>query len=197
MENGAKALIAVILAAGLATRFGSCKQIAKIDGKPMIGHVLDSLPEDIPKFVITGAYQDQVVEACRGQNCKFVENKHYRLGMSSSIRLAAQIAEQESDDLLLTLCDLPYVHQCDYQHLLKQFGGETLFSRFQDSASREFFGPPAIFPKSTLAILTQLGDGERPKRIFPKARSIVIENAGRDVDYPLETSNSIAPVNGA
>lgn len=175
-------MIAVVLAAGKATRFGSCKQVAEIGGKPMIGRVLEALPGSLSKYVVTGAHAEKVEAACVQFQCELVENPQFESGMGSSVRVAASLAKELDEDLLITLCDLPFVTRRDYLRLIKAYGGKVLFSAFNQN-----FGPPAIFPKSTLEQLALLGDSESPKMMFPYAEKLRIQNAAMDIDYPIST----------
>ena len=58
----------LILAAGAASRFGSLKQLALIDGKPMLQHCIDTANSLFPDAVYTvlGNQSQQVIDGISG-----------------------------------------------------------------------------------------------------------------------------------
>jgi CTP:molybdopterin cytidylyltransferase MocA len=48
----------IVLAAGAGRRFGGPKQLAPLDGRPLLQHVVDAAPD--PLTVVLGAHADQV-----------------------------------------------------------------------------------------------------------------------------------------
>jgi CTP:molybdopterin cytidylyltransferase MocA len=56
----------VVLAAGGASRFGSSKQLAELDGMPLLQHAVDAIlavPAIDPVVVVLGAQAERVREA--------------------------------------------------------------------------------------------------------------------------------------
>ncbi len=110
---------AVVLAAGEASRFGSLKQLAPMDGKTMIEHVIARL---------MGSWVDEiiVVVGCRGDQvaqyvpsgCRIVVNQDWRDGMSSSIRWGLRAIDSRSEAALFVLADQPAVDAGTINQLL-------------------------------------------------------------------------------
>jgi molybdenum cofactor cytidylyltransferase len=102
----------IVLAAGAATRFGGRKLEARVDGKPVLQHVLDAL---------AGAgFDDPVVvvppHAPRGidwRHAKRVVNPAPGRGLASSLKLGwarATTSEPPPDAVLVVLGDQPLLH---------------------------------------------------------------------------------------
>jgi molybdenum cofactor cytidylyltransferase len=173
-------VIAAVLAAGESKRFGECKLVARILGRPMITHVVESLPSSIDEIVIiTGAYRESVEAELAGYNVVFVHNNSFAKGMASSVVQAARYAIQKGDDLLLTLGDLPFVGENDYKRLIEAFRNEAVFSSFEGVV-----GAPAIFSSSDLQVLTLLKGDKGARSMYPNAQSVEICAAAKDVDLP-------------
>ena len=100
---------AIILAAGQAKRFGSCKQLVPIDGKPLLQHVLDNLAQskidDVA--VVLGAHADEIREQIRFGRARVVMNPDFADGMSTSIH--AGLRAIQSDAAMIVLADQPFV----------------------------------------------------------------------------------------
>lgn len=194
-------MIAAVLAAGTATRFGSCKALAPLPdprGQSLLREVLSALPRQLPTTVITGAYRSEVeahVHAIpaqlRPKELSCVVNEQYDEGIASSLRCAASLALRRPDcPLLLTFCDLPYVTAADYEKLRTAFASKTLFAAFTANGEPTY-GPPAIFaPNDVSQLLTLKGD-QGAKRLFsPPPATISLPAAARDIDRRQELYSS-------
>ena len=96
---------ALVLAAGRARRFGSPKQLALIDGRPLLAHVLETAAPYDP-LVVLGAHADEVR---RGVDVgDFIVNDHWAQGQSSSLRIGIAALEPV-DRVLVLLGDMPFI----------------------------------------------------------------------------------------
>ncbi len=179
--------IVFILAAGQSKRFGVCKQVSIINGRPMIHWVIDAVSElNLETFVVTGANADQLKSSLtKYKSLHICLNNNYKLGISSSIILAAQKALSLKSNLLLTFADIPFVTASDYQKIMTAGErGETIFSNFTNT-----IGPPVFFINKDLKHLLDLKGDQGAKIKFLSAKSINIENAARDIDYKTNFFN--------
>src|SRR6266849_686177 len=100
---------AIVLAAGEAKRFGECKQLARIDGKPLLQHTLDNLAasriDDI--VVVLGANADAIRKQINFGNARVVFNPDYANGMSTSIHAGLRAIDAEA--AMIVLADQPFV----------------------------------------------------------------------------------------
>ena len=102
-------ITAIVLAAGQATRFGRCKQLAIVGGKPLLQHALDHLRasrvDDV--VVVLGAHADEIREHIAFDRERVIFNPDYAEGMSTSIQ--AGLRATDADAALIVLADQPFV----------------------------------------------------------------------------------------
>lgn len=116
----------VVLAAGGASRFGSPKQLAELDGMPLLQHAVDAIlavPELDPVVVILGAGAELVREAVDfggsrttpragsaggGRSARPVTCADWATGMAASLRCGVA-AVGDPDWLVIALGDQPRV----------------------------------------------------------------------------------------
>ena len=102
---------AVVLAAGASSRFGSTKALARLEGRPILEHVLDAVREaGIEAIVVVlGHAADEVEEGIRWLDERLVRNPDPRF-LSSSLQLgvdAAAALEPAPSAVVIVLGDQP------------------------------------------------------------------------------------------
>jgi molybdenum cofactor cytidylyltransferase len=112
--EGAARMAAVVLAAGRASRMGSNKLLAVLDGKPLVRHAVEAAlgSRAEPVVVVTGNQADEVRAALAGLDVAFVHNADYAAGMSTSLRAgvaAVTAADPAIGGALVCLGDMPRV----------------------------------------------------------------------------------------
>jgi molybdenum cofactor cytidylyltransferase len=101
----------VVLAAGGASRFGSPKQLAELDGVPLLQHAVDAMlavPAIDPVVVVLGAEAAGVRDAVDFGDARPVECADWQEGMAASLRCGVA-AVGDCDWVLVTLGDQPRV----------------------------------------------------------------------------------------
>jgi CTP:molybdopterin cytidylyltransferase MocA len=101
----------VVLAAGGASRFGSPKQLAELDGVPLLQHAVDAMlavPAVDPVVVVLGAEAAGVRDAVDFGEARPVECEEWQEGMAASLRCGVR-AVGDCDWVLVTLGDQPRV----------------------------------------------------------------------------------------
>ena len=104
---------ALVLAAGDATRFGSPKQLALLDGRPLLQHPLDALAaallEDV--VVVLGAQAPAIESAITWRAERRLVNPRPQDGLAGSLRmgLAAVAGDPAVDAALIVLGDQPWL----------------------------------------------------------------------------------------
>ena len=101
----------VVLAAGGASRFGSPKQLAELDGVPLLQHAVDAMlavPAIDPVVVVLGAEAPRVRDAVDFGEARTVECADWSQGMAASLRCGIE-AVGDCDWVLVTLGDQPRV----------------------------------------------------------------------------------------
>jgi molybdenum cofactor cytidylyltransferase len=102
---------AVVLAAGAASRFGSPKALARLDGRPILEHVLDAVREaGIEQIVVVlGTAADEIEEGIRWLDERLVRNPDPRY-LSSSLQVGVDAAAALDPDpaaVVIVLGDQP------------------------------------------------------------------------------------------
>ena len=101
----------VVLAAGGASRFGSPKQLADLEGRPLLQHAIDAVldvPGVDPVVVVLGNAAEQVREAVAFGAARPVLCPDWAEGMAASLRCGVE-AVGDADWVIVTLGDQPRV----------------------------------------------------------------------------------------
>jgi molybdenum cofactor cytidylyltransferase len=101
----------VVLAAGGASRFGSPKQLAELDGVPLLQHAIDAVlavPAVDPVVVVLGASAEPIREAVSFGHARPVVSRQWAEGMAASLRCGLA-ALDDPEWVIVTLGDQPRV----------------------------------------------------------------------------------------
>lgn len=103
----------VVLAAGGSRRFGSPKQLAELEGVPLLQHAVDAMLGAAavdPVVVVLGAHADEVERAVELDGARAVRCADWDEGMAASLRCAvAALADARCDWVVVTLGDQPRI----------------------------------------------------------------------------------------
>jgi molybdenum cofactor cytidylyltransferase len=176
-------LVAVVLAAGSATRFGGDKLRYPLRGKPLAAHIADTLAAIVPACIaVCPPASPERAQLFTSRGFAIIENSDPGRGMGSSLALAAQQAQQlGAQRMLVCLADMPNVTST---HL------ERLIATDADVVATEADGirtPPVLFASRRFATLTQL-TGDKGARDLLRAAATVIATTDlvRDYDTPAD-----------
>ncbi|QEY18118.1 nucleotidyltransferase family protein [Cellvibrio sp. KY-GH-1] len=186
------AIDCVILAAGAATRFGSCKLLADYLGQPLIAHILDAAHAVTPARIVlvTGASHAKLTDYCATLAVSKLEIAYcddWQLGMGHS--LAHGVAQVNNDNpVLVLLGDQPQVSAADLLRLYrcwKSSPTQIVCASFADT-----LGVPAIFPAEFKAhLLACSGDRGAKQLLFQQAEHVLaipMPSAEFDIDTPAD-----------
>jgi molybdenum cofactor cytidylyltransferase len=180
----------LVLAAGAGTRFGSAKQLAPVNGVPMLRLALNRALSlaGAQVSVVIGAHAGEVAPVLGRLAVNVVVNRQWEEGMSSSIRAGLASVPGSVGGVLLLLADQVGVSEADLQRLCDawrrspnaivaaQYGGGH--------------GVPALFPRSQFALLHSLR-GERGARALLRGGGLGVlgvpmPSAAHDIDTRAE-----------
>lgn len=183
-------LFAIVLAAGSASRFGATKQLATIDGEPLVRRAvrLAELACSRRVVLVTGNDRARVTAACAPLAGFVTVNPEFASGLSSSIRAGIEAVSPAADAALILLADQPQIGIDDLMVLSATWRQEP--DAIVACAYTGTVGPPAIFPRALFPALTAL-DGDRgAKSVIEAHRDIVAlvecEAAAMDIDRPQD-----------
>jgi molybdenum cofactor cytidylyltransferase len=99
----------LVLAAGAGRRFGGPKQLAPLDGRPLLAHVLATARAVLdPVVVVLGARAAEVRAGVALDGAVVVECPDWREGMSASLRCGLD-ALAGAHEVLVVLGDQPFI----------------------------------------------------------------------------------------
>jgi molybdenum cofactor cytidylyltransferase len=98
----------LVLAAGEGRRFGGPKQLALLDGRPLIEHALAALAHLDRVVVVLGARADEVRRGADLGTADIVVCEDWADGMSASLRTGLA-ALRDADEVAILLADQPNI----------------------------------------------------------------------------------------
>ena len=104
--------IGILLAAGASQRMGRPKQLIQIGQKPLVIHSLDTLLEaHLAKVILVLGYSNEEILKLAPTSKKLVTviNNNYANGMSSSIKTGMAHLPPNTDAVMISLADQPFI----------------------------------------------------------------------------------------
>jgi molybdenum cofactor cytidylyltransferase len=149
---------AIVLAAGRASRMGSNKLLAELDGMPIVRRTVTAAlaSQARPVVVVTGHEAAAVREALSGLDITFAHNPAYAEGMSTSLR-AGLAAAGPIDAALVCLGDMPrllarHLDAVIAAHRGHEAAAETIIVPTYDRKR----GNPVLWPRRYFAEIAHL-----------------------------------------
>lgn len=180
----------IILAAGSSSRMGQAKQQLVYRGDTLLQHTIKAAMQSAASQVIMvlGAHAEQVQASINTKQVQQVINENWQLGMASSIQAgirALQADEHVFDQVLLMLCDQPFVSATLLNRMMAAAINETsiVACAYQDT-----LGAPVLFGKTYLNDLLALQGQEGAKKLLTRypdrITAIAFPEGGIDIDTP-------------
>lgn len=178
----------LVLAAGSASRFGSPKQLARINGQMLLQKAVTQATEVAGHAVtvVLGAHAERITPALRHSPATVEINRQWEEGLASSLRLGMSRMPASCEGVLVTLADQVAVSSFDLKRLATawQRQPDWLIAATYDGHT----GVPAIFPHWCFTDFADLrGDaGARSilARHADRCLRIPMPNAAIDIDRP-------------
>jgi molybdenum cofactor cytidylyltransferase len=189
---------AVVLAAGRASRMGSNKLIAELDGEPIVRRTVRAVlgSRARPVIVVTGNEADAVRDALAGLDVMFVHNPEFADGMSTSLR-AGIAAAGTARAALVCLGDMPRLEARHLDAVIDAFLAGDPDEIIVPTADRKR-GNPVLWPHRYFAEIAQLsGDvGARAliDRHADQVRLLAIDDPAILID--VDTPAALAELRG-
>jgi CTP:molybdopterin cytidylyltransferase MocA len=187
-DNGAPTVSAVVLAAGASRRFGSPKQIARLDGRSLLQRSLAAATAAVGDAVILviGAQAARIAASLSGDAVRIVVNHAWEEGIASSIRTGIARLPDACEGALLMLVDQPLVGAESLQRLVEAWRSAPqaiVAARYANT-----IGAPAIFPRWCFADLSRLIGDEGARSVLhryaDRVRHVELPEAAIDIDRP-------------
>jgi molybdenum cofactor cytidylyltransferase len=186
----ASQIAAIVLAAGKASRMGSNKLVALLDGEPIVRRTVQAVlgSRARPVIVVTGHEAEAVRAALAGLDVRFVHNPDYADGMSTSLR-AGIAAAGAADAAMICLGDMPRLQAAHFNAVIDAFHAGDPSDIIVPTFERKR-GNPVLWPRKFFAEMAALsGDvGARSliERHAAHVRTLNVDDSAIlvDVDTP-------------
>jgi len=181
-------LHAAILAAGPSTRFGSPKQLVRLEGGLVLHRAVANAASVAGHSVtvVIGAHAREVAPALRLSSASVVLNRDWAEGLASTIRAAVRGTPPRCEGLLLLLADQVAVSGEDLRRLFAAWRRHPVLIAAALHGGAP--GLPAIFPRWAFTDLLDLrGDrdaGQVLRRNVDRVVRVPMPNAGLALDTP-------------
>ncbi len=182
----------VVLAAGGASRFGSPKQLAELDGRPLLQHAIDAMlaaPSVDEVVVVLGAEAERVRAAVDLGAARAVVCEDWADGMADSLRAGVE-AVGDCEWVVVTLGDQPRVTPQVIAAVLDEAAGAPAGTAAVRAMYEGVPGHPVALGRAMLPRLASLR-GDVGARDLLSGADVTTFEAGRlcdpaDVDTPEE-----------
>jgi molybdenum cofactor cytidylyltransferase len=168
--------VILLLAAGEGSRYGDVKQLASIDGEPMVRRVARTVLEaTLPVIVVTGAHAEKVESVIDDLPLYLVRCDDWQLGMGQSLAAGVRFLVTRfpgASAVLICLADQPLLSSASLRPLLQRHAQAP--ERLLATERNGICGPPVLFPRDCFPqLMTQSG---------PRGARAVLENEAMRVE---------------
>jgi molybdenum cofactor cytidylyltransferase len=177
-----------VLAAGASTRFGSAKQLIRVNGRPLMLSAVSRAVElaGHSVTVVLGAHAAELAPLLRHSPASVAVNRDWAEGIASSIREGVSHAPMTADGVLIMLADQAAVTTEDLRRLAGLWRRDT--SSIAAAQYAGAVGVPAIFPRWSFRELTELR-GDRGAQVLlqrhvDRLARLAMPSAELDIDRP-------------
>jgi molybdenum cofactor cytidylyltransferase len=184
----------VILAAGLARRFGAPKQLTVVDGRALVRRIADEACRSrlAEVIVVVGHEATAVQGALAGADVRIVENTAFQRGQSTSVRAGLAAVAPEALGAMFLVADQPALHAPLIDQLLDVFertGGPIVVPAYGHRRGSPVTFARALFPE----LLALRGDtGGRPVIVAHPADVIEVAIGSEEPLADIDTPDDLA-----
>lgn len=178
----------VVLAAGASTRFGSTKQLVRVNGRPLMHTVVSRAVElaGHSVTVVLGAHAGELAPLLKHTPASVSVNRDWSEGIASSIRDGVAHIPGTADGVLLMLADQAAVTTEDLRRLAGAWRRNT--NAIVAAQYAGTLGVPAIFPRWCFRELNELrgdrGAQALVQRHIDRVVRLPMPSAALDIDRP-------------
>jgi CTP:molybdopterin cytidylyltransferase MocA len=178
----------IVLAAGEAKRFGSPKQLVRINGRPLLHAVIGRgvAVAGHAVVVVLGAYASELAPLLRHTPATVAINREWQEGMGSSLRTGIAALPGTAEAALILLADQASVTADDLKRLVGAWRRQP--TQIVAALYGSTVGAPAIFPRWCFSELSALR-GDQGARVLLRRHAdrlvrVPMPSAAVDIDTP-------------
>jgi molybdenum cofactor cytidylyltransferase len=173
----------LVLAAGEGSRFGGAKQLAELDGRPLLEHAIAAMSGVERVVVVLGAHADEIRARVDFGRAVPVVSEDWREGQSASLRAGLRELG-DADPVVVTLGDQPRITPEAIVFALSRYDGTRPVRTTYGGSP----GHPVVLPGWMIPELMKL-EGDRGARLLLEEAGVLEVEAGHlasaaDVDTP-------------
>jgi molybdenum cofactor cytidylyltransferase len=194
-DSHASSPVIVLLAAGEGSRYGGIKQLADIDGEPMLRRVARAVLETaLPVVVVTGAHAQKVESVIDDLPLHIVRCGDWQLGMGQSLATGVRFLITRfpyASAVLICLADQPLLSSASLQPLLQRHAQAP--QRLLATERNGIYGPPVLFPRDCFVpLMTQ--SGPRGARAVLESQAMRVEAFASEETMDIDTPEDLKRV---
>ena len=186
----------IILAAGKSERFGYPKQLALVEGIPMLERVVEiALASPLESVVVVlGANAERIFPILEGKLVQVVVNRDWPEGIASSIRAGLLAIGPEAEAAIFFLADQPFVKPDTVAAIIRSYYQTR--KPIVAPTYKGIRGNPVLFDRSTFLELASLRGDKGGRSIIEShpdwVQTVEVNDPGIriDVDTPQDLSSS-------
>jgi molybdenum cofactor cytidylyltransferase len=180
-------VVGLVLAAGAAKRFGSAKQLAPFDGRPLLAHALAAMAaaRSIERVVVVlGAHADAVLAGVERHGAEPVICADWEEGQAASLRAGVAAVARLAGAVVVTLGDQPAIEAAAIDRVVAARDGASVAVR-ASYAGRP--GHPVLLERGLFAAVAGLHGDEGARRLLDGAAVHVVACDGLGSDVDIDT----------
>jgi molybdenum cofactor cytidylyltransferase len=172
-------IAAIILAAGLSSRFDGGKEetklVVSLFDKPLVRHVAEAAlaSRARPVLVVSGHAAAKVEGALKNLDLSFIFNADYRTGLSGSLKAGITALPEATEGALILLADMPCISAALIDRLIQAYEVSASVTIAVVPVRAGLRGNPVLIGKELFDAIKRI-EGDRGARAL-------LEAAGKDV----------------
>ncbi|MGA3362312.1 MAG: nucleotidyltransferase family protein [Solirubrobacteraceae bacterium] len=186
-RNGGAKIGGLVLAAGAARRFGSPKQLATLDGRPLLEHALAAMAAAVsvgPTVVVLGSNADEILARVDLHGARAVICADWEEGQSASLRVGVAALRDGVEAIVVTLGDQPAIDARAIDRVAGARAADVVAIRATYGGRP---GHPVLLEHDTFGALAGLRGDEGARNLFAGLDVALVECDGLGSDLDVDT----------
>jgi molybdenum cofactor cytidylyltransferase len=165
---------------------GAVKQLLRLDDRPLLQHVLDSVSASGVKEIVLvlGASAEAIRREIDTQNVRVVINENYQQGIGSSLKAGLSAVDPQTVAALIILADQPFVRPATLDRLIMEH--QQSKAQIVIPTYRGFRGNPVLLDRSVFVEVMALNGDMGCRAIFGAHSEGIVKAAVDDVGILLD-----------
>jgi CTP:molybdopterin cytidylyltransferase MocA len=176
-----------VLAAGAARRFGSPKQLALLDGRPLLEHALAAMAAaaGVERVVVVlGAHADAILAGVDRQGAEPVICPDWEEGQAASLRAGVEAVADRAAAVVVTLGDEPAIEAAAIDRIVAARDGVSVAVRASYEGRP---GHPVLLERGIFGAVAALRGDEGARGLLAGAAVSVVACDGLGSDADIDT----------